>query len=83
MWDAASLGLGLPLPAGPLAGPGPVLLVVAGARSAFGLALGALGLRFRDVFLVTNVAGSVLLLVTGAAAPRETPPWRRAALDTM
>ncbi|MEV4936296.1 hypothetical protein [Streptomyces zaomyceticus] len=40
-------------------------------------------LRFRDVFLVTNVARSVLLLLTGVAAPRETPPWRRATLDTM
>lgn len=84
MRDAASLVLGLPVPAGARAGLGLVPLVAAGARSAFGLAPGALGLRFRDVFLVANGARSVLLLLTGAAAPRETPPpWRRATLGTM
>ncbi|MFD9244981.1 hypothetical protein ACFV0D_24205 [Streptomyces sp. NPDC059556] len=45
-------------------------LGTAGACSAFGLAPGALGLRFREVFLVSNVASSVLLLLTGAAVSR-------------
>ncbi|MDX2562719.1 ABC transporter permease [Streptomyces sp. TX20-6-3] len=81
---AASLVLGLPVPAGALPGLGLVLLVAAGACSAFGLALGALGLRFRDVFLVSNVASSVLLLLTGAAVPRETlPAWMRAAGELL
>lgn len=40
-----------------------VLVAAAVACSAFGLALGALGLRFRDVFLVSNVAAFLLLLL--------------------
>ncbi|MFE7512807.1 ABC transporter permease [Streptomyces sp. NPDC057540] len=80
----AALLLGLPVPAGALPGLGLVLLVAAAACSAFGLALGALGLRFRDVFLVSNVASSVLLLLTGAAVPRETlPGWMRAAGELL
>ncbi|MCZ0980103.1 ABC transporter permease [Streptomyces diastatochromogenes] len=60
------------------------MLAAAAACSAFGLALGALGLRFRDVFLVSNVASSVLLLLTGAAVPRETlPAWMRAAGELL
>ncbi|WP_329118993.1 ABC transporter permease [Streptomyces sp. NBC_01353] len=80
----AALVLGLPVPADALPGLALVLLVAAGACSAFGLALGALGLRFRDVFLVSNVASSVLLLLTGAAVPRHTlPEWMRTAGDLL
>ncbi|MGW4849758.1 ABC transporter permease [Streptomyces sp. NPDC004288] len=80
---AATL-LGLSVAAGALPGLGLVLLVAAAACSAFRLALGALGLRFRDVFLVSNVAGSALLLLTGAAVPRETlPGWMRAAGEVL
>jgi ABC-2 type transport system permease protein len=76
--------LGLPVPAGALPGLALVLLVAAGACLAFGLALGALGLRFRNVFLVSNVASSVLLLLTGAAVPRHTlPEWMRTAGDLL
>ncbi|MGW0119056.1 ABC transporter permease [Streptomyces sp. NPDC003327] len=74
----AALLLGLPVPAGALPGLGLVLLAAAVGCSAFGIALGALGLRFRDVFLVSNVASSGLLLLTGAAVPRATlPDWMR------
>ncbi|MFI8517773.1 ABC transporter permease [Streptomyces sp. NPDC085481] len=66
--------LGLPVPAGAPPGIGLVLLVAAVACSASGLVLGALGLRFRDVFLVPQAASSALLLLTGAAVPRDTLP---------
>ncbi|MFG2114347.1 ABC transporter permease [Streptomyces sp. NPDC048718] len=81
---AAATLLGLPVPASALPGLGLVLLTGAAACSAFGLALGALGLRFRDVFLVSNVASSLLLLLTGAAVPRETlPEWMRVAGELL
>ncbi|KAB1978676.1 ABC transporter permease [Streptomyces triticiradicis] len=71
---ALLLGLNIPLDAIP-----GLLLALLGAAlsgSAFGLALGALGLRFRDVFIVSNVAAALLLLLTGANVPREElPGW--------
>ncbi|MGW5419507.1 ABC transporter permease [Streptomyces sp. NPDC003943] len=82
----AATVLGLRVPAGALPGLGLVLLAGAGAGacSAFGLALGALGPRFRDVFLVSNVASSLLLLLTGAAVPRDTlPGWMRTAGELL
>uniref|UniRef100_A0AAU2VTS4 ABC transporter permease n=1 Tax=Streptomyces sp. NBC_00008 TaxID=2903610 RepID=A0AAU2VTS4_9ACTN len=76
---AACLLLGLRIPVGALPGLAAVLLAAAAGCSAFGLALGALGLRFRDVFLISNVASSALLLLTGANVPREDlPEWMRA-----
>ncbi|GAA3394051.1 ABC transporter permease [Streptomyces roseoviridis] len=81
---AAATVLDLPVPPGAVPGLGLVLLLGAVACSAFGLALGALGLRFRDVFLVSNVASSTLLLLTGAAVPRETlPEWMRTAGELL
>ncbi|MCX5312304.1 ABC transporter permease [Streptomyces sp. NBC_00154] len=81
---AACLLLGLRVPVGSLPGLGAVLVAAAAGCSAFGLALGALGLRFRDVFLLSNVASSVLLLLTGANVPRETlPGWMRAFGDVL
>ncbi|WP_189599701.1 ABC transporter permease [Streptomyces lateritius] len=60
------------------------LLAATGACPAFGLALAALGLRFRDVFLVSNVASPVLLLMTGPVVPRETlPEWMRTAGEPL
>lgn len=58
MLAVACLLLGLRIPVGGLPGPAAVLLAAAAGCSTFGLALGALGLRFRDVFLISNVAGS-------------------------
>lgn len=81
---AASLLLGLRIPLGSVPGLAAVLLAACAACSAFGLALGALGLRFRDVFLVSNVACSVLLLLTGANVPRtELPAWMGALGDVL
>ncbi|MFJ1593690.1 hypothetical protein ACIOD0_26100 [Kitasatospora albolonga] len=68
------LPLGPRIPLGALPGLGAVLLAAAAGCSAFGLAPGALGLRFRDVFLISNVAGSVLVLLTGANVPRAVFP---------
>ncbi|MFI8290652.1 ABC transporter permease [Streptomyces sp. NPDC085614] len=74
----------MPVPAGALPGLAPVLPVGAAACASFGLAPGALGPRLRDVFLVSNVAGSVLFLLTGAAVPRGTlPGWMRAAGELL
>ncbi len=81
---AAALVLGLPVPAGSVPQLAAVLVAAAAACSAFGLALGALGLRFRDVFLVSNVASSVLLLLTGANVPRATlPHWMRTVGEAL
>ncbi|MEU1493686.1 ABC transporter permease [Streptomyces sp. NPDC005776] len=81
---AACLLPGLRIPVGALPGPAAVLLAVAAGCSALGLALGALGLRFRDVVLISNVASSGLLLLTGANVPRENlPQWMRAVGDVL
>ncbi len=68
------LGLRLPLDAL----PGLALALAAGSLACgfFGLTLGALGLRFRDVWVVSNVSATLLLLLTGVNVPREgLPPW--------
>ncbi|MEV6306741.1 ABC transporter permease [Actinoplanes sp. NPDC051861] len=71
-----SLLLGLHIPLAAL--PGLALALAAGSVSCafFGLTLGALGLRFRDVFVVSNVAAALLLLLTGVNVPRgDLPQW--------
>ncbi|MEU4423111.1 ABC transporter permease [Actinoplanes sp. NPDC024001] len=73
---AGSLLLGLRIPVNALPGLGLALAAGSLACAFFGLTLGALGLRFRDVFVVSNVAVAVLLLLTGVNVPRgELPPW--------
>ncbi|MBO3747354.1 ABC transporter permease [Streptosporangiaceae bacterium NEAU-GS5] len=57
----------------------PTLVTAAASCSALGLALGAIGLMARDVFMVSNLAMTVLLLVSGADVPRSAlPGWMRA-----
>jgi ABC-2 type transport system permease protein len=73
-----SLLLGLHIPLGAL--PGLALTLAVGSLSCafFGLTLGALGLRFRDVWLVSNVSVSLLLLLTGVNVPADhLPAWMR------
>ncbi|WP_188188819.1 ABC transporter permease [Nonomuraea sp. SYSU D8015] len=54
----------------------PVFLAGIVSCAAFGLTLGAIGLRARDVFLTANVAASLLLLLTGANIPASAlPGW--------
>ncbi|MEV1333851.1 ABC transporter permease [Micromonospora costi] len=65
----SSLLLGLRIPVSAL--PGLLLMLAAAALACgfFGLTLGAIGLRFRDVWLVSNVAVALLLLLTGVNVP--------------
>lgn len=68
--------LGLRIPAPAL--PGLALALAAGSLACgfFGLTLGALGLRFRDVWVVSNVSAALLLLLTGVNVPRDgLPDW--------
>ncbi|GGN86996.1 hypothetical protein GCM10010112_69140 [Actinoplanes lobatus] len=68
--------LGLRIPAAAL--PGLALALAAGSLACgfFGLTLGALGLRFRDVWVVSNVSAALLLLLTGVNVPRDgLPDW--------
>jgi ABC-type multidrug transport system permease subunit len=58
--------------------PGLLVVLALGSLSCafFGLMLGALGLRFRDVFTVANLAAIVLVFVSGANVPRTSlPGW--------
>lgn len=69
-----ALLLGLRIPAGAL--PGLALALAAGSLSCafFGLTLGAIGLRFRDVWLVSNVSVALLVLLTGVNVPAAVLP---------
>jgi ABC-2 type transport system permease protein len=71
-----ALLLGLRIPLGAL--PGLALALAVGSLSCgfFGLTLGALGLRFRDVWVVSNVSVALLLLLTGVNVPADRlPGW--------
>jgi ABC-2 type transport system permease protein len=66
--------------------PGLVVVLALGSLSSafFGLTLGALGLRFRDVFTVSNLAALTLVLVSGANVPRALlPGWLRMVGDAL
>lgn len=72
------LVMGVPVPASAL--PSLLLAFAIGSVSCafFGLALGAIGLRFRDVWLVSNVAVALMLLLTGVNVPAAAlPDWVR------
>jgi ABC-2 type transport system permease protein len=74
--SAGTVLLGLRMPVTAL--PGVLLAMAAGslACSFFGLTLGALGLRFRDVWVISNVAVALLLLLTGVNVPAAgLPSW--------
>lgn len=72
--SVGALLLGLRIPLAAL--PGLSLALAAGALACgfFGLTLGALGLRFRDVWLVSNVSIALLLLLTGVNVPADQLP---------
>ncbi|MEV4498337.1 ABC transporter permease [Micromonospora arborensis] len=75
---AAALLLGLRVPLDALPGLLLTLAVAALACGFFGLNLGAIGLRFRDVWLVSNVSVALLLLLTGVNVPAAgLPAWMR------
>ncbi len=73
-----ALVLGLRVPASAV--PGLLLSFAVGSVSCafFGLALGAVGLRFRDVWLISNVSVALMLLFTGTNVPAAAlPDWIR------
>ncbi|MEH1016323.1 ABC transporter permease [Micromonospora sp. CPCC 206060] len=62
----------------------PVVLVAACSCTAFGLVLGAVGLRFRDVMLISNITFTLMLLLTGANVPRSVlPAWMVGVGDVL
>ncbi|WP_422734932.1 ABC transporter permease [Micromonospora sp. WMMD558] len=71
---AAALLLGLRIPASALPALLLTLAVAALSCGFFGLTLGAVGLRFRDVWLVSNVSVALLLLLTGVNVPAADLP---------
>lgn len=79
-----TLLFGLRLPSDALPGLAVTLAVAALSCGFFGLTLGAIGLRFRDVWVVSNAAVSLLLLLTGVNVPVATlPVWMRAVGELM
>ncbi|WP_319462420.1 ABC transporter permease [Micromonospora sp. RTP1Z1] len=79
-----SLLLGLRMPVDAL--PGLLLTLATGSLACgfFGLTLGALGLRFRDVWVVSNVSVALLLLLTGVNVPAAgLPAWMRAVGEVL
>ncbi|MFJ6721800.1 MULTISPECIES: ABC transporter permease [unclassified Streptomyces] len=79
MMGAGSLALGLPLPASTLLGLAQVFVVAAASCALFGLTLGALAVRVRDVFVISNAAFTLLILFSGAnLPPAAMPSWMNA-----
>jgi ABC-2 type transport system permease protein len=79
-----ALLLGLRIPASSI--PGLMLAFTVGSVSCgfFGLTLGAIGLRFRDVWLVSNVSVALLLLFTGITVPAAAlPGWMQGVGSVM
>ena len=76
MLAGGSLLLGLRIPLAAL--PGLAVALTAGSLSCafFGLMLGALGLRFRDIWMISNVSVALLVLLTGVNVPSDRlPGW--------
>ncbi|MFD5483318.1 ABC transporter permease [Streptomyces hawaiiensis] len=74
MIGAGSLLLGLPLPLSALLGLTQVFVVAAASCALFGLTLGALAVRIRDVFVISNAAFTLLILFSGANLPPSAMP---------
>ena len=71
-----ALLLGLRIPLAALPGLAVALSIGSLSCGFFGLTLGALGLRFRDVWAVSNVSVALLLLLTGVNVPSDRlPGW--------
>lgn len=81
---SATLLLDWRLPAGKAAALLLVLLIGSLSCTAFGLVLGSIGLRLRDVFLIANVASAALLFLTGVnVPPSRLPGWVQAVGDWL
>ncbi|GGR38366.1 MULTISPECIES: ABC transporter permease [Streptomyces] len=83
MMGVGSLLLGLSLPASVLLGLAQVFVVAAASCALFGLALGALAVRIRDVFVISNAAFTLLLLFSGANLPAEAMPGWMSAVGSV
>ncbi|GIF26482.1 ABC transporter [Paractinoplanes tereljensis] len=74
--SVSALMLGLRIPIGAVPGLLTAMAIGSLASAFFGLTLGALGLRFRDVWVISNVAVALLMLLTGVNVPRANlPGW--------
>jgi ABC-type multidrug transport system, permease component len=72
------LVLGLHVPGSALPGLLFAFTIASVSCAFFGLALGAVGLRLRDVWLISNVAVALMLLLTGVNVPAAAlPGWIR------
>jgi ABC-2 type transport system permease protein len=61
-----------------------VVIVSASACTAFGLVVGAIGLRARDVFFLANLVYFLMLLFCGVNVPLETlPGWMQAIGEAL
>ncbi|GAA4579797.1 hypothetical protein GCM10023176_58260 [Micromonospora coerulea] len=79
-----SLLLGLRMPVDALPALLLTLAVASLACAFFGLTLGALGLRFRDVWVISNVSVALLLLLTGVNVPAAgLPAWMRVVGEVL
>lgn len=79
MMLVGALVLGLTLPPSTLLGLAQVFVVAAMSCALFGLALGALAVRIRDVYVISNAAFTLLILFSGANLPPESMPgWMNA-----
>jgi ABC-2 type transport system permease protein len=73
---ASAILLGFRVPAGSLAALALVVVVSVASCTAFGLTLGSIGMRARDVFLIANVAYYSMWLLCGVNVPLdELPGW--------
>jgi ABC-type multidrug transport system permease subunit len=72
----AALVLGLRVGAAALPSIVGALLAASAASTAFGLVLGAVGLRLREMWLITNIWAALLLLLTRTNVPSaDLPGW--------
>jgi ABC-2 type transport system permease protein len=80
VFAAGSLLLRVPVPAGALPAIGLTTVISAASVAMFGLALGAIALRTRDLWVGSNLAYSLLLLLCGATVPLSALPGWLAAI---
>lgn len=79
-----SLLLDFVLPTSGLPGLGLTLLVTAFACTSFGLLLGSIGLRARDVFFISNLVYFLMLLLCGVNIRTESlPGWMQAISQAL
>jgi ABC-2 type transport system permease protein len=79
-----SLILGVRLPARTLPGLFAAILTAALCCAFFGMVIGSVGLRARDIWFLSTLGQTLLLIVTGINVPRSVlPAWLRVVGDAM